>query len=274
MVNVLNPSPQEKAPPADPWAESNFDPDNIHRLSEAAFRRVTEHLEPGEPVPAIGIVAIDGNDPAAALGREAERVVFGEFFKNNLDRLRKEYEDYDKSSMFLVAIDGEKNQPAGVIRLIKNSENGLKSLNDIENPKYSWSVSRDKLEATMLEPKFDLDTTLDVATLAVLPEYRSGKDIDGLSVHLYYAMYQYSLRHDYNQWIGILDTEPLVKIQSLGNPLDFFEGVEARPYIDSPSSIPFYANLQRIDERLQPVGLDLFFVHGQGLDPSIGFDID
>lgn len=258
------------------WTETTFSPQNIERVSEAAYEQALIRLNIGrqEEAPELVIVDVDGQDEASVLGREVERVVFDEFFKNDISLLREEYAPYEARSKFLIAIDGVKKRPAGVIRLIAGGQpNDLKSVVDIAASDGPWSTDYEELSKGMLEPKFEWSRTLDVATLAIMPDYRSGNDLDGLSTHLYRSMYQFSRENDCDFWVGILDTKPLEKIQQLGSPLDFFNGIEAAPYIDSPLSIPFYAYLDRIDERIKPVGLYPFFALGEGLDKNIGIAV-
>lgn len=261
--------------PIDRWSREQFAPENICRLAAAELVRLDdEHGESIHPM-SLGIVTLDGREPASTLGREVEKAVFEECFGNDLAILRREYEAYDDRSVFIVAIDAAAQIPAGVLRLIKPSPRGLKSLNDIADPRHSWQLFAADLEARMPSPALDPAKTLDIATLAVKPEYRqdSAGQLDRISALLYYAMYQWSRQHGYDNWVGIIDTAPLKAIQGLGSPLDFFDGVEAAPYLDSPASIPFYARLDEIDRRLAEHGLDGFFLRGEGIDPSIAIGL-
>lgn len=258
------------------WQEGLFEQQNVHQLVDQQLARVDVHGEFDGIPKQFGIVIIDGKNPASTLGREVEKVVFWEHFKNDLDCLREEYEPYDTDSVFIVAIDVAKRQPAGVIRMIPPQEGARnKSVDDIANPKYPWGIPYEQLQARSLDGEIDLSKTIDVATLALKKEYRQkdAKSLDKLSSYMYYAMYQWSRAHDLPNWIGIIDTRALPGIQQLGKPLDLFYGVEPKPYIDSPSSIPFYANLDRIDSRIEPIGIGGFFIRGEGHDKDIAFDL-
>lgn len=265
------------APHDDRWSEAAFSRDNIHMHAAAEMMRAVDVGEDGHPLQDFAIVTIDGRSAASVLGREVEKDVFWTYFKNDLSRLRDEYEAYDDDSVFIVAIDTREGVPAGAIRMVlPNGTDPVKSVVDIANPTLPWGVPVDQIADRAIDGKLDLSKTIDVATLAIKKEYRpkGQSDLDKLSAHLYYAMYQWSRKHGYDNWIGIIDTRPVDQIQNLGNPLDFFEGVGVGAYIDSASSIPFYANLDRIDERITPIGLDAFFKYGQGLDDRIAFDIN
>ena len=276
MSSIENPKPQETYnPPPNRWQVGLFEPKEITKHAKIEIERLNDTSPNDESKDwKIGIVVIDGEDPSSVLGREVERVVFGEFFSNDIERLKMEYEEYDARSTFIVAIDRENLRPVGAMRLLGSSSGeGLKSLDDIASPEYGWHIEKGELAKRMEQPTFMEVPSVDLVTLAIAPDYRSGEVLDALSAHLYYGLYQWSRKHGYEDWVGILDTGPLNKIQLLGKPLDFFKGVEPREYIDSPSSIPFYANLDRIDQKTKEVGIYDFFIMGQGLNPSIKFDI-
>ncbi len=257
------------------WDVKLFAAQHIRRLANQELARVNAKRESDAPSLTLAVTAIRGTDPASALGREVEKEVFGSCFGNGLDVLSREYEIYDDHSLFLVAIDANTSTPAGVLRLIEPSSQGLKTLHDIENPLLPWHVSEKELAERMLPPAFDLSKTLDIATLAVKPEYRTvnGDRLDKISTLLYYALCQWSRQQGYEQWVGILDTRPLKTIQQLGAPLDLFDGLLPARYIDSKSSIPFYAHLDRVGARLKKAGLADFFMNGRGIDPSVAFEL-
>lgn len=257
------------------WDVKLFAASHIRELASRELTCAHAERESDAPALTLAVTAIRGANPTSALGREVEKEVFGKYFGNGLDVLSREYEAYDNHSLFLVAIDANTFIPAGVLRLIEPSNQGLKTLHDIENPLLPWHIKENELAQRMLPPMFDLSKTLDIATLAVKPEYRVVSDghLDRISALLYYAMYQWSRLHGYEQWVGILDTRPLEAIQQLGAPLDLFDGLLPARYIDSESSIPFYAHLDRVDARLEKAGLADFFIRGKGIDPSVTFKL-
>lgn len=263
---------------ADCWHESLFEPGYIQELTDQQLLRVDAAGEYDGAPKEFAVVIIDGNNPASALGREVEKTVFWEFFKNDLQRLKEEYAGYDRNSVFIVALDVANRQPAGVIRMIPPSEGGSnKTVDDIANPRYPWAMPYNELSARAVGGSLDLSKTIDVATLALKPEYRqkNADNLDKLSSYMYYAMYQYTCAQgeDWN-WIGIIDTKALPGINALGRPLDFFREVPAMPYIDSPSSIPFHASTRRIAERIEPIGLGGFFIRGEGHEPEIAVNLE
>jgi hypothetical protein len=265
----------DKEPPTfdNKWDKQLFTRNNIHTFASrelAGFETNPKNKE--KPPINLVIVAIDGDNPSSTLGREVEWTVFNDYFKNDLETLRREYEVYDSHSIFFVALDAVTKTPAGVLRLITPSKAGLKSLHDIADTRYPWKITTDDLAARMDVQEFDISRTVDIATLAIKKEYRTGdtSHLDKLSALLYYAMYQWSLKNDIKMWVGILDTRPLGAIQNLGSPLDFFKDVQAAPYIGSGSSIPFYADLNKINAMLEKEDwLANFFLKGEGIDPGV-----
>ncbi len=263
----------------DKWSESLFEDDNLARLTEAEIERVFDGKEAPEGVKAV-IIEASGDNKASTLGRAVEKSVFFEFFGNDLDLMRDEYTQYDSSSTFLIALDVAQKRPVGVVRFIKDSPVGQKSLVDVASPEHPWKIGLGDLMSRTGGVDLDPATSLDVATLAIAKDYRAehaadtdfqkeSPDTENLSAHLYYAMYQWTRNNGYENWFGILDTTPLQKIQHLNNPLNTFEGVEPGPYLDSESSVPFFANMDQIDERTAAAGIDGFFLRGEGLDPAI-----
>ena len=61
-----------------------------------------------------GTYIVASTDPAAEIGREVERQVFGEFFGNSPEMLAEEYAPFEASSIFLCVIDQRRLVPAGV----------------------------------------------------------------------------------------------------------------------------------------------------------------
>lgn len=265
----------------DRWNEGLFSVENIELLAQREIDRLCGGETSGYKCV---IVEADGKSETSTLGRAVEKDVFFEFFKNDINMMREEYALYDDASVFLIAIDVAHRQPVGVVRFIKDSPAGQKSLSDIASADHAWGLSADDLMSRtggidLIAPS----ASLDVATLAITPDYRAKNtpgmdeigdcpDTETLSAHLYYSMYQWTRNNGYSNWFGILDTRPLEKIQMLNNPLNFFDGVLAAPYLDSESSIPFFANMDQIDERTKAVGIDDFFLLGVGLDKKIAID--
>jgi len=215
-----------------------------------------------------GFYIIRSEDPAAELGRAIEREVFYEFFGNTPDLLHEEYDRYEGASLFLVMVDHLRRLPAGVLRLLLPSPVGFKSFHDIET---HWGASMDEvLEATGVE--FDLQSLWDVATLAMSRDYR-GEATQGLvTLGLYQGMDMLTNLVDLKHGTAILDLIVYDKVQTaFHRPFRPFTGLEPMRYIDSPSSLPIWCDIQEYRTRLAMIDADLYEVlyAGKGFEAMI-----
>lgn len=226
-------------------------------LNESRVTQLVGELTPSEEIcvgRTMGLHVIDGNDPHSDIARFVEWQVFEKAFGNDLDTMKKEYEPYDESSVFLTLLDYERQQPAAVIRLIKpEGENGLKSLNDLVTPLLEqpdgtttpnpWYRPGDTVESRLREVGNDSKRTVDIGTMAVMPEYRSAHARVGASAVLYSTCARWSFEQDYPYWVTIIDKRALSMIQSWGEPFENFDHADYAAYLDSSSSIPMHLNL-------------------------------
>lgn len=174
-------------------------------------------------------VEVAGDGKYANIGRFIEETVFEEAFGNDSDEMKREYSDYESSSTFFLSIDRQTGKATGALRVIKNSENGLKSYDDAVN---HFGVLPEKAaEHPGME---DMDKVWDVGTIAVLPEHRSKEG--PVAFLLQRAMYVSALAHDVQSLIAIIDERPLLRMQSVGIPFKPLGGSEARPYLGSGKS--------------------------------------
>ena len=191
----------------------------------------------------LALEVLEPGDPRAALARQLEAEVLEEFFGNTPEELAEEYGDYEAASVFLLMYDREAQKPAGMLRLIRNSPKGLKTVNDIESdaPGYPWHQSVDEvLERNHLA--FDRDRVLDIGTVAIAPDYRGRRDSSDVSYGLYRGLYTYSRSVDCQAWVGILDDNFLKYTQEqMGGPFRTFEGLGSGSYIGSEASTPIYS---------------------------------
>lgn len=248
------------------WSADLFTDQHLQQAMDQAVR--SSH-RPGSTQ--LIVMRLEAEDPLGVLGRDVERRVFAEFFGNNLELMDREYGPYETYSMFLVALDVVAMRPAGVVRAIRGDRGPLKTLVDIASADGPWRVGIADLMSRTDGAPIPLERTLDIATLAVAPEYRAGSRSDGVSSYLYRAMVAASQFGNYSHWVGIIDEIPLAKIQMLGTPLKFFRGLMAASYLDSPLSVPFYSDLDHIADGLRPLGLEGFFFRGEGIDPGVEF---
>lgn len=236
------------------------------RFDESRIRSMVDSLEGREIIAtdrpyAIGV--IEGDDPHADVARSVEYPVFEEAFGNGYEVMEREYNPYDEDSIFLVAVDVQNKKPFGAIRLIKNGEQGLKTINDVENPAGPWDADMPTLIQNYLQGKesvtseghrlFVGERTLDLGTLAVDKEYRKDKGLSGLaSACLYRASTIYTLQQGYRDWVTIIDQKPYELIQAaFDNALEMIPGLEGASYLDSPMSFPAYFNVEAFFERME-----------------------
>jgi hypothetical protein len=215
-----------------------------------------------------GFYIIRSEEPFAELGRAVEREVFYEFFGNTPDLLHAEYDPYESSSLFLVVVDHLRRLPTGVLRVLLPSPVGFKSFHDLES---HWGESIDVV-AARTGVEFDFDSVWDVATLAVSREYR-GEATQGLvTLGLYQGMDMLTNLVDLKHGVAILDLIVYDNVQkAFHRPFAPFKGVEPKRYLDSPSSLPIWCDIQEYRSRLAMIDVELYEVlyAGKGFEAMI-----
>lgn len=214
-------------------------------LRNADIQRLTELLvelenRPDRNTAPFGTYIVDGNGAFADLGRYPELMVFSEFFGNDAALMSAEYDQFDESSRHIVIIDHERMMPAGSIRVIHDSEMGFKSLIDMaQRPEWNVSITAiEEFHGITLDPA----TTMDQATIAVLPDYRSGV----VSPALFHGLYWYSLQNDVENVVGIGDVHFIEMCWALGTPCKVICDLPALAYLDSPESRPLTINVAEL----------------------------
>lgn len=240
-------------------------------LSEAEEIRLVEQLADRRKEPSekrFAAYLVKGDEEAAKLAREVEVEVFGEFFDNDEGLMRQEYRKYEESSVFIVIVDHKSKKPAGVMRLISNSESGLKSLNDLAGSPWNKPIDEIFIENEISEN--DLDTTLDIATLAVRKDYRSKTEV---SVALYHALRIHTINTETTEFVTILDDKVLELLASIGCHFNKYKGVQSASYLDSPSSTPVYTSYQQMMDRWEADNMDTYkyIALGEGLTETVDF---
>lgn len=222
----------------------------------------------GAPTQPFGLYAFASGDDASELARSVERRAFDEFFGNSPELLEAEYGPYEHATVFLCVLDHRRRLPAGMLRVIFPSPAGLKSLADIEPV---WQQPVDDV-LTRTDPPVELARTLDVATLAVSPDYR-GRAADGLvSLSLYQAVTQAAIITGLRWAVTILDTRVLNLIQrSIGEPFSYFPGIEAVQYLGSAASLPVVCDFVTYFERLEADDPSMreIIAEGRGLESAV-----
>lgn len=186
---------------------------------------------------------LDGTDKLSDIGRYIERVVFEKTFGNDAERMEKEYGAYEDDSIFYITIDREAEKPVGVLRVIKQGEAGLKTLNDLTEMMPDLTLEKIYSEHGIVEG----DDVWDVGTVAVLPEYRDKKGKgSAASIQLFRALYLDAMNNNVKHMISVIDHKAHDKLTNfLRVPFVPLAGLPPFSYIDSENSRAVYG---RVDE--------------------------
>jgi hypothetical protein len=236
-------------------------------LDDEMREQVAEIIDPQAKEP-FGVYVWADPNPATALARYVERVVFDETFGNSPEQLDVEYGKYEAASLFLCVIDHSRCVPVGMARAILPSDAGLKSLNDVAR---EWDEDIDDVLArTGLQVRHE--RMWDCATLATMSEYRRGATHGDISMALYQTLATATLRCGFRWWVAVIDVPVLRVLQwRLGRPFETYEGVRAMPYLGSTASIPVWSDLPAWSARLareNPAKHDIVF-GGHGVEYSV-----
>lgn len=254
------------------WTTESLTADHINGLVKGLIP--PEEMRQGRQ---FGVHVIDGKDPASDIGRYIEAKVFDQYFGNDLGTMKKEYGEYDEASTFLMVIDYKKEQPVGVIRLIRSSPKGFKTINDITSSDSPWYRPGDTPESRLKEIGGEPDHTIDIATMAVMPDYKSGHSTEGVSAALYSTCVRWSFANGYNTWVTVVDKKIYSMMQSWGEPFITFEGASWASYLDSEASLPVHTELYEAKKKIeqfdkemteklgQPVNITGLYTKGDGL---------
>ncbi len=235
-------------------------------LVEAELRLLAGDLVDPDGAPFRSVV-LATDDPHAELGRHVERTVFQEAFGNTPGLLADEYGPYEASSIFICVLDQRRQLPAGMMRVILPSDAGSKSLDDIERV---WGRP---LAQTLSDTGLTLpaDGVWDLATLAVLPEYRrSGRGMVSLAV--YQTLCTVALRCGIDWFVAVLDVAVLRLLQrQLRLPFSRYAGVEPLDYLGSAASVPAWCDFWPWSERLRLADPEYYetVCQGQGLEAAV-----
>jgi len=231
--------------------------------------RSIAHSVIGDAVEPMGVYAFRPEEPGAALPLHVEQTVFEEAIGDTgAAVLADEFAPYDHASLLFCVLDHHRRLPAAMLRLILPSQAGLKSLNDLRP---TWGISAEELFAAS-EFEFDPNHTWDVATLAIGPEYRAAAFQGMVTMALCQSISMLGSRVGFGWSIAMLHVPVLRMLQwKLHRPFNEFAGVEPRPYLDSPASLPAWMHLGEWHRRLadrDPV-LYKMMTEGTGLEPAI-----
>jgi hypothetical protein len=237
-------------------------------LGDAELRSLTQEVIVREATAPFGAYIFRGEERGAELGRHVEQAVFLEAFGNTPDVFAAQYGRYEPSSIFICVVDHLRRIPAGVMRILLPSPHGFKSLNDIEP---LWGVSAASL-AERNGLALDLEKTWDIATLAILADYR-GKATGGIvSMGLYQSLTLAARRCGIEWFVAILDM-PVFRMIRWRLRMIFagYDGIAPLPYLGSAASIPAWCDVVAAERHLAATDQDLHavLVHGVGLEPAL-----
>ncbi len=229
------------------------------------LRSLAAQLAAGAPEP-LGVYALGPGAPEAALARSLEARVLAE--APGGPTAAEAFAPYDHASLLLCVLDHHRRLPAGMVRLVLPSRAGLKTCNDL-GP--AFSIDADRLFAAC---GFDYDPnhTWDVAAMAIGPEYRTAAFSGLVTMALCQAVSVLGARLGFPWALTILHVPVLRMLQwKLHRPFHEFEGVEPRPYLDSPASLPAWMHLGEWHRRLAQRDrvLQRIMVEGTGLEPAV-----
>lgn len=214
---------------------------DLQDLASSVMAREGRHTTP------FGLYVLPSHDPASELARHVERAVFGEFFGESEEFLHQEYDRYEPGSVFLTVIDHLRRVPAGAMRVILPSPAGLKSLQDIERV---WGQDPDTVLARS-GITYDPSTYWDLATIVVMPEYRSSSTNGLISLAVTQAVITLAGRNGVDLGIAVFDLVALDIIQAVcGRAWQPFAGIEPMGYLGSPSSIACFCDMPEYRQRL------------------------
>jgi hypothetical protein len=187
---------------------------------------------------------IEGTDPFSNIARQVEREVFEDSWGNDPTTMKNEYGPYDESSVFFLTVDTHKNVPAGVLRMIRNSPAGLKTLVDLDNciksPIAPTAIPVDY--AMRYHGIDDLDRCWDGATAAVPRRYRCK------FATIYFTKARVvaaaALRENVQHLVAVLDA-PIFKAarEVFGPSLVPLADTPPFTYMDAPNNQAVYAHV-------------------------------
>lgn len=193
-------------------------------------------------------VAVNGDNEFSNIGRNVERIVFDDAFGNDAEEMQKEYGPFEAASRFFISIDRQTEQPSGVLRVIRNSPLGLKTLRDSQGKPFFVDIEKARLQPGMS----DIDKIQDVGTIAVPKEHRLKEG--PVSILLERALYIDAQQNDVEALISIIDHKPLTKLRSkwrgVGIPFTSLGGSKAGPYLGSKKSHAVHGYVPEFYEKM------------------------
>jgi hypothetical protein len=215
-----------------------------------------------------GLYVLNPGEPAAERARQVEREVFLEFFGNTPELLAREYGPFEEASLFLLVMDHERDEPAGMSRLIRPTSRGSRN-KTVEDVGRVWGLP---VMGGAAEAHDLVHDAWDVATLAVRPGYRRRHTGGLISAALFQGITMLMSTSAVRWVTATLDLVVLDLVQEqCGRPFTPFPGASPMAYLDSPLSLPVYCDGERYQRRLavDDPALHEFLFEGRGLEGSV-----
>lgn len=184
---------------------------------------------------------IEGTDPFSNIARQLEREVFQASFGNDPVMLTGEYASYEESSLFFLAVDTEKRVPAGAMRMIRNSDAGLKTLVDLADSDRTPRPVR-TADVTRHHGIDELDRCWDGASAAVPRRYR--RSLAAIHRQTLFTWYTAAVRENVEHFVSILDAPVYMIVRRIfGLPVVPLAGTPPFTYMGGLNHQAVYAHL-------------------------------
>jgi hypothetical protein len=199
-----------------------------------------------------------GEQLAAAL--ECEASVFLKTYGNTAEHLAEEYGPFAAASVF-IGIYEPGGDAVGAVRLIRPTELGLKTLQDVAGPPWSLDVSRMARAA-----RLDLDRTWDFTTLGARRGLRRWSTL--VSAGLFHGLVQTVRANDIASAVMMIDERVRGLLALAGMTGHTMPGAHTTSYLGSARCTPVYEHCQQAFDRQRQVNPDGYrlFMQGIGLD--------
>lgn len=220
--------------------------DYVYDLSDAERNALTERFLSTKRLGCnrFACFAIEGTDPFANIARQLEREVFQQSWGNDAVTMKNEFGPYDEHSVFFMAVDTHDRVPAGVVRMIRNSPVGLKTIVDLDDTVKSpiAPVRIPVSEVLRHHGIEDLDRCWDGATAAVPRKYR--RRLAAAHVQVLRVMALAAMRENIHHFVSVLDA-PVVRAARdvLGLPLLPLVDTPPFTHMDAPNNQAVYAHV-------------------------------
>ncbi|MDX2776649.1 hypothetical protein PV379_04800 [Streptomyces caniscabiei] len=193
-------------------------------------------------------------------------------FENTPEDMVRLYGQHDKAADNLffhdLYVENGLASPAGTLRMVRNRENGLPTINGL--------AAKKKIEPSLYGDFLyefygigDPSKCWDIATAAVAPEYR-GTQASGL---VYRAGLLAAKKAGIEHFFAIIDKEAFKGMEILGFPFKPLPGESWQEFEGSPSSLPVYGRVADFEPAIQARQEEWIRAGKRGIAERFPFDI-